>query len=119
MLRAPADEGRCVKLAVLGATGTTGRALVPHLALRHDEVPVSRRPPRVANGVPVLTPRPSSWGPQLVTPVRAGVARPLVEGFRNPIVAQDDDELRALVPLELTPFDDPPRSALAPRTGSA
>jgi uncharacterized protein YbjT (DUF2867 family) len=62
--------------------------------------------------VPVLTPRLSSWWLRLVTPVQSGVARPLVEGLRNPTVAQDDD-LRALVPLELTPFDDAAQRALA------
>jgi uncharacterized protein YbjT (DUF2867 family) len=74
--------------------------------------------PRIVE-VPVLTPRLSSWWLRLVTPVQSGVARPLVEGLRNPTVAQDD-ELRALVPLELTSFDDAARNAIARRrTGSA
>jgi uncharacterized protein YbjT (DUF2867 family) len=74
--------------------------------------------PRIVE-VPVLTPRLSSWWLRLVTPIQSGVARPLVEGLRNPTVSQDD-ELRAFVPLELTSFDDAARSALARRrTGSA
>jgi len=40
--------------------------------------------------LPVLTPRLSSYWLHLVTPVRAAVARPLIEGLRNPTVAHDD-----------------------------
>jgi uncharacterized protein YbjT (DUF2867 family) len=61
--------------------------------------------------VPVLTPRLSSYWLQLVTPVRASVAMPLVEGLRNPTVARDDD-IRRLVPVGLTPFEDAARAAL-------
>ena len=61
--------------------------------------------------VPVLTPRLSSYWLHLVTPVRAGVARPLVEGLRNPTVVRDD-RIRRLVPFEPTPFDDAARAAL-------
>jgi len=62
--------------------------------------------------VPVLTPRLSSYWLHLVTPVRAGVARPLVEGLRNPTVVRDD-RIRRLVPFEPTPFDEAARAALA------
>jgi uncharacterized protein YbjT (DUF2867 family) len=62
--------------------------------------------------VPLLTPRLSSYWLHLVTPVRAGVARPLVEGLRNPTVAHDD-RIRALVPFPLTPLEDAVRTALA------
>jgi uncharacterized protein YbjT (DUF2867 family) len=64
--------------------------------------------------VPVLTPRLSSYWIKLVTPVRASVARPLIEGLRNPTVAEDD-RLSRLVPFRLTPFDDAARAALAVR----
>ena len=64
--------------------------------------------------VPVLTPRLSSYWLNLVTPVRASVARPLIEGLRNATVA-DDGRLRRLVPLRLTSFDDAARAALATR----
>jgi uncharacterized protein YbjT (DUF2867 family) len=62
--------------------------------------------------VPVLTPRLSSWWLHLVTPVKASVARPLIDGLRNPTVAQDD-RIHELVPMPLTPFDDAVREALA------
>ncbi len=64
--------------------------------------------------VPVLSPRLSSWWLTLVTPVQSRVARPLVEGLRTPTVAHDQ-RLHDLVPLELTPFDEAARSALARR----
>jgi uncharacterized protein YbjT (DUF2867 family) len=64
--------------------------------------------------VPVLTPRLSSYWLNLVTPVRAGLARPLIEGLRNATVA-GDDRIRRLVPLRLTSFDDAARVALAAR----
>ena len=61
--------------------------------------------------VPVLTPFLSSLWLHLVTPVGASVARPLVEGLRNPTVAHDD-RIRELVPIRLTPFDEAAREAL-------
>ena len=65
--------------------------------------------------VPVLTPRLSSYWLHLVTPVRAAVARPLIEGLRNPTVAHDD-RIRGLLPFPLTSFSDAARGALDPVT---
>ena len=62
--------------------------------------------------VPVLSPRLSSYWLHLVTPVRASVARPLVESLRNPTVARDD-RIRRLLPRTLTSFDTAARQALA------
>ena len=56
-------------------------------------------------------PRLSSYWLHLVTPVKASVARPLIEGLRNETVAKDE-RIRELVPLELTPFDVAARAAL-------
>jgi uncharacterized protein YbjT (DUF2867 family) len=61
--------------------------------------------------VPVLTPRLSSYWLHLVTPVKAPVARPLIEGLRNETVARDE-RIRELLPLRLTPFDEAARAAL-------
>ena len=68
------------------------------------------RRPRIVE-VPFLTPRLSSLWLHLVTPVKAGVARPLVDGLRNETVAHDE-RIRAVVPFELTPFDEAARAAL-------
>jgi uncharacterized protein YbjT (DUF2867 family) len=64
--------------------------------------------------VPVLTPYLSSLWLHVVTPVKAGIARPLIEGLRTETVAHDD-RIRELVPVELTPFDVAVREALEQR----
>ena len=61
--------------------------------------------------VPVLSPRLSSLWLHLVTPVQAGVARPLVEGLRTPTVVRET-RIRELVPFDPTSFDDAARLAL-------
>jgi len=68
--------------------------------------------PLVLVPVPFLTPTLSAHWLRLVTDVPASVARPLVEGLKNPVVA-DDDRIRELVPVELTPFDAAVERALA------
>jgi len=68
------------------------------------------RRPRIVE-VPVLSPRLSSYWLHLVTPVRASVSRPLVEGLRNPTVARDK-RIRELLPRQLIPFDEAAREAL-------
>jgi uncharacterized protein YbjT (DUF2867 family) len=62
--------------------------------------------------VPLLTPRLSSLWLHVVTPVKASVARQLVDGLRNETVAREH-RIEALLPLELTPFDEAARAALA------
>ena len=86
---------------------------------RGDDLPADdradRRPARPEAEiveVPVLTPYLSSLWLNLVTPVNASVARPLVEGLRNPTIAREE-RIRKLLPLELTPFDEAARRALA------
>lgn len=51
--------------------------------------------------VPVLTPRLSSYWVSLVSPVPAGIARPLIEGLRNEVVVRDPGPAAAfgLAPL--------------------
>jgi hypothetical protein len=54
--------------------------------------------------VPVLTPRLSSYWCNLVTPVPASIARPLIEGLRNEVVVRDPVPARAFG-VETTPFE--------------
>jgi hypothetical protein len=61
--------------------------------------------------VPVLSPSLSALWLELVTPVNASVARPLVEGLRSPTIAREE-RIREVVPFELTPFDEAARRAL-------
>ena len=69
-----------------------------------------RRRPRVP--VPLLTPWLSSLWIGLVTPVDAGVARPLVEGLSTETVVTDPSGMR-LLDVEPTPFDEALRLTLA------
>jgi hypothetical protein len=71
------------------------------------------RHPRIIE-VPVLTPRLSSYWLELVTPVNAATARPLIDGLRIPTVVTDT-RLQELVPLELMPFEEAARTALTSR----
>lgn len=50
--------------------------------------------------VPVFTPRLSSYWIHLVTPVPAGLARPLAEGLKNPVVCQEHS-VRQVLPVPL------------------
>ncbi len=59
--------------------------------------------PRIVS-VPVLTPRLSAYWLDLVTDVPRSVARPLIEGLKNPVVVTDT-RIRDLVDVDLTPFD--------------
>ncbi|MDA0301388.1 MAG: DUF2867 domain-containing protein [Chloroflexi bacterium] len=61
--------------------------------------------------VPVLTPRLSSYWLDLVTAVPANVARPLIEGLRHDLLA-DDAAIRALIPIELRSYAEAVRRAL-------
>lgn len=62
--------------------------------------------------VPVLTPRLSSYWLRLVTTVPTNVARALIDGLAQDVIA-DDDRLAKLVPQRLMGFDDAAREALA------
>ncbi|MFB6307984.1 MAG: NAD(P)H-binding protein [Haloarculaceae archaeon] len=73
------------------------------------------RPAPVLIPVPVLSPRLSSYWLGLVTDVSTSVARPLIEGLRTPVVA-DDGPIRDHVPVELTPFETAVRRAVGADT---
>ena len=62
--------------------------------------------------MPLVTPALSALWLELVTPVNASVARPLVEGLRSPTIAREE-RLRQLLPFELTSFEAAVRRALA------
>jgi uncharacterized protein YbjT (DUF2867 family) len=70
-----------------------------------------RAPLRIT--VPVLTPRLSSLWVGLVTPVDAGVARPLIEGLSHETVVIDPSGMAALPARERIPLDQALREAVA------
>ena len=64
--------------------------------------------------VPLLTPRLSSYWLALVTDVDTAAGRTLIDSMATEVVVRDD-AIRAIVPIELTPYDDAVRKALAER----
>ena len=61
--------------------------------------------------VPVLTPRLSSYWLRLVTSVPTSVARALIDGLSQDVIAEDD-RLAALIPQDLLSFEAAAREAL-------
>ncbi len=70
---------------------------------------VGKRPFVIA--VPVLTPRLSSYWLRLVTSVPTNVARALIDGLSQDVVATDD-RIRSLIPQRLMTFEEAARAAL-------
>ena len=70
------------------------------------------RRPRPKLRVPVLSPQLSSLWIGLVTPVHAGVARPLVEGLATPTTVSDPSAA-ALFDVDPLPLDETLRRAIA------
>jgi len=62
-------------------------------------------------GVPVLSPRLSSYWVNLVTPVSASIARPLIDGLKTPVVCRDHSIL-GLMPHDCLPYEASVRRAL-------
>ncbi len=104
-------EGVCGKEEAMGESFDVGGPEVMTYREMIERIAVLRRKRLPIVEVPVLTPRLSSYWLHLVTPVKASVARPLIEGLRNPTVAKDE-RIRELVPIDLTPFDEAARFAL-------
>ncbi len=61
--------------------------------------------------VPVLTPRISSYWVGLVTPIKASIAMPLIEGLKNEVVCKDN-RIRQLIPFDPTPYEEAVQLAL-------
>jgi len=102
--------GVCGNHAVLGESFDVGGPEVMTYRQMIERIATLRgRRPLIVE-VPVLTPRLSSLWLHLVTPVGASVARPLIEGLKNPTIAREE-RLRTLLPFELTSFDDAARQA--------
>jgi uncharacterized protein YbjT (DUF2867 family) len=62
--------------------------------------------------VPVLTPRLSSYWVGFITPVAPSVSMPLIEGLKNEVICREHT-IRELIPLQLTPYENAVRRALA------
>jgi uncharacterized protein YbjT (DUF2867 family) len=99
----PADR----EIQIGGPEVTTYGGMIDELARA-----LGRRPPlRVV--VPVLTPRLSSLWIGLVTPVDAGVAKPLIEGLSTETVVEDPSGMEVLGSRPATPLQEALRKAAA------
>jgi len=58
---------------------------------------------RVIIAVPFLTPKLSSYWVDLVTPVPAGIAHPLIEGMKNEVICRDNS-IDQFIPIQKTSF---------------
>ena len=70
---------------------------------------IGKRP--VIIPVPVLTPRLSSYWLRLVTAVPTSIARALIDGLSQDVIATDD-RIRSLIPQQLLGFEDSAQEAL-------
>jgi uncharacterized protein YbjT (DUF2867 family) len=62
--------------------------------------------------IPFLTPRLSSYWIDLITPVKASLARPLIDSLKHEATVKDDT-IKKLIPLRLKTFEDAVRAAEA------
>ena len=69
-----------------------------------------RRLRRLLIRVPFLTPRLSSYWVDLITPIPASLARPLIKGLKNDVVCQSD-EAQKIFPFQLLGYDEAVRLA--------
>ena len=62
--------------------------------------------------IPFLTPRLSSYWVDLITPVRASLARPLIDSLKHEATVKDDT-IKKLIPLRLRTFEEAVKAAEA------
>ena len=55
--------------------------------------------------IPFLTPRLSSYWVDLITPVRASLARPLIDSLKHEAIVTDDS-IKKIIPIKLRNFEE-------------
>ncbi|MGC2575274.1 MAG: NAD(P)H-binding protein, partial [Candidatus Nitrosopolaris sp.] len=60
--------------------------------------------------IPFLTPRLSSYWIDLVTPLRASLARPLIDSLKHEAITKDDT-IKGIIPLQLKRFEEAAKAA--------
>ena len=55
--------------------------------------------------IPFLTPRLSSYWVEFITPVKASLARPLIESLKSESVVEDN-QIKKLIPIKLKTFEE-------------
>lgn len=61
--------------------------------------------------IPFLTPKLSSYWIDLITPVKASLARPLIDSLKHPAIVREN-EIKKLIPIKLKTFDESVRTAM-------
>jgi len=61
--------------------------------------------------IPFLTPRLSSYWIDLITPVKASLARPLIDSLKHQAIVRED-EIKKLIPIRLKTFDESIKTAM-------
>jgi hypothetical protein len=61
--------------------------------------------------IPFLTPRLSSYWIDLITPVKASLARPLIDSLRHEAIVHEN-EIKKLIPIKLKTFDESIKTAM-------
>jgi uncharacterized protein YbjT (DUF2867 family) len=113
------DDVIAYLVGVLAAPGTAGEVFEiggPDVMtygemLRTTARAAGRREPFIVP-VPVLTPRLSSYWVALMTDVDFRVARPLIDGLKNPVVVRDDS-IDTHVSIDPTPYEEAVDRALS------
>lgn len=68
--------------------------------------------------VPFLTPKLSSYWVGLMTPVKPSISMPLIEGLGNEVICHDN-EIRKILPIPLTGYDEAVKTALAEESAAS
>jgi uncharacterized protein YbjT (DUF2867 family) len=95
-LDTPLEPGRTI-VGIGGPTVTTYRRMIELVAAERGRHPL-------IVGVPLLTPRLSSYWCGLTTSVSTALARPLIEGMSTPMLVRDDEARRRFPEIEPMPF---------------
>ena len=101
----PLGEHRTI-VGIGGPDVTTCRHMIETVAAERGRHPL-------IVGVPLLTPRLSSYWCGLTTSIPAALARPLIEGMTTPMVVQDDEATRRFPTIQPMPFREALRRAFA------
>jgi uncharacterized protein YbjT (DUF2867 family) len=67
---------------------------------------------RLIIATPFLTPRLSSYWVDMITPVPAGIAHPLIEGMKNEVVCSDN-RINEYIPIQKTSFREAVKIAIS------
>jgi uncharacterized protein YbjT (DUF2867 family) len=104
-LETPLDGPRTI-VEIGGPDVTTYRRMIQTVAAERGRHPL-------IVGVPLLSPRLSSYWCGLTTSVPSSLARPLIEGMTTPMIVRDDEARRRFPTISPVPFSEALRRASA------